>query len=100
MSVARNAARTSPPQVAIASSTSASSGAAISASDSLERSDAFMFGLPLLRDENKRRTQSQWGEVMSQTRGERSAATGKGLRANERPKPNMALSIRYQNTTK
>src|SRR5262245_44636947 len=41
MSVARSAARTSRPQVAIASSTAASSEAVISASDSFKRPSAF-----------------------------------------------------------
>src|SRR5262249_53246541 len=53
------AARTSPPQLAMASSTSASSRAAVSASDFCERSDAFTSGLPCALHENKKRTQSQ-----------------------------------------
>src|SRR5256885_17266354 len=42
----REAARTSPPQVAMASSTSASSNAVVAASGRVERSDAFTSGLP------------------------------------------------------
>ena len=44
--VARNAARGSPPQIAIAASTSASSKAVGSVSGSVERSNAFTSGLP------------------------------------------------------
>src|SRR5262245_4161542 len=55
--VARKAARTSPPQVAMASSTSASTRAAVPASDFFERCEAFT---PGYSEENKMRT-FKWG---------------------------------------
>src|SRR6516162_2243803 len=63
--VARKAARTSPPHVAMASSTSVSRRAAASASASgfFESSYAFTSGFPLCQHENKIRIQSQWVNV-------------------------------------